>query len=124
VYIQPRSLIFQSQAVVTSAAKIDWSGQALDLVMPMAREDGVRVRASEGYSSRPGFAHGTAYWWTIVAEGNGCRASMASPHLCGKAALSTKADLAGSICWFDLTCLLSSTLHILCRVTPVRQLVE
>src|ERR1700759_409333 len=40
VYIQPRSLIFQSQVVVTSAAKIDWSGQASDLVMPMARDSG------------------------------------------------------------------------------------
>jgi hypothetical protein len=27
-------------------------------------------------SSRASFAHGTAYWWTIVAEGSGCRASM------------------------------------------------
>src|ERR1700733_3143885 len=40
VYIQPSSLIFQSQLVVTSAAKIDWSGQASDLVMPMARDSG------------------------------------------------------------------------------------
>jgi Arc/MetJ-type ribon-helix-helix transcriptional regulator len=28
-------------------------------------------------------------------------ASIASPHPCGKAALGTKADLAGSTCWFD-----------------------
>ncbi|MHC2376341.1 hypothetical protein ACVIU7_009366 [Bradyrhizobium liaoningense] len=28
-------------------------------------------------SSRVSFAHGTAYWWTILAVGSGCRASMA-----------------------------------------------
>ena len=28
-------------------------------------------------SSRVSFAHGTAYWWTILAGGSGCRASMA-----------------------------------------------
>jgi hypothetical protein len=28
-------------------------------------------------SSRVSFAHDTAYWWTILAGGSGCRASMA-----------------------------------------------
>jgi hypothetical protein len=41
VYIQPRSLIFQSQLVVNSAVSRPVpGGQATELLMPIARESG------------------------------------------------------------------------------------
>jgi len=70
------------------APKADANSKSLDCARSMSR---IRRRAM-------------VFCWSIsLAFGAevGSDASIASPHLCGKAALGTKVDLAGSTCWFD-----------------------